>query len=90
MLYSLPSMHNSSPPPRRLVNRLRVARAERGWSQDELARRAGVTRQTVSSIETGQYGPSAVLAFVLAEQLGMPIDTLFRLEPTTPDAGEGG
>ncbi len=69
---------------RRLTNRLRVARAEHGWSQDELARRAGVTRQTVSSIETGQYVPSALLAFVLAEQLGVPVDALFRLEPASP------
>jgi len=83
-------MSHSPPPPRRLANRLRVARAERGWSQDDLARRAGVTRQTVSSIETGQYGPSALLAFVLAEQLGKRVDELFHLEPNVPDAGQGG
>ncbi len=71
-------------PARRLANRIRVARAEHGWSQDELARRAGVTRQTISSIETGQHVPSAQLAFVLAEQLGRPIDTLFYL---TTDEG---
>lgn len=88
--YIVPSMRNIPPPPRRLANRLRVARAERGWSQDDLARRAGVTRQTVSSIETGQYGPSALLAFVLAEQLGRRVDELFHLEPIAPDAGEGG
>jgi len=64
---------------RRLANRIRVARAELGWSQDDLARRAGVTRQTVSSIETGQYGPSALLAFVLAEELGKRVDELFFL-----------
>lgn len=73
-------------PTHRLANRLRIARAERGWSQDDLARRAGVTRQTVSSIETGQYVPSALLAFVLAERLGMPVDALFFLE----DDGAGG
>lgn len=64
---------------RKLENRLRVARAERGISQGELATLAGVTRQTISSIETGQYVPSALLAFVLAEQLGKRVDELFTL-----------
>ena len=63
----------------RLENRLRIARAERGLSQEQLAALAGVTRQTISSIETGQYVPSALLAFVLAERLGKPVDELFRL-----------
>jgi putative transcriptional regulator len=63
----------------RLVNRLKVARAERDLSQEELARLAGVTRQTISSIETGQYVPSALLAFVLAERLGKRVDELFTL-----------
>ena len=65
---------------RKLNNRLRVARAERNLSQDQLARLAGVTRQTISSIETGLYSPSALLAFTLAEQLGKPVDELFFLE----------
>lgn len=64
----------------RLGNRLRVARAEMNISQEELAHRAGVTRQTISSIETGQYGPSALLAFTLARQLGKPVEELFFLE----------
>lgn len=63
----------------RLANRLKVARAERDLSQEELARLAGVTRQTISSIETGQYTPSALLAFTLAERLGKPVDELFFL-----------
>jgi putative transcriptional regulator len=63
----------------RLENRLKVARAERGLSQGELANLAGVTRQTISSIETGQYVPSALLAFVLAERLGKRVDELFTL-----------
>lgn len=63
----------------RLENRLRVARAERGLSQEQLARLAGVTRQTVSSIETGQYVPSALLAFVLARRLGKRVEELFTL-----------
>ena len=63
-----------------LRNRVRVGRAERSMSQDELARAAGVSRQTISSIETGQYTPSALLAFRIARALGMPVDELFWLE----------
>lgn len=66
----------------RLANRLKVARAEHDLSQEELAKQAGVTRQTISSIEKGQYTPSALLAFVLARQLGKRIDELFYLEET--------
>ena len=64
----------------RLGNRLKVARAERGLSQDQLATLVGVTRQTISSIETGQYCPSALLAFLLARQMGLPVDELFFIE----------
>jgi DNA-binding XRE family transcriptional regulator len=64
----------------RLANRLRVARAERDLSQTELADAVGVSRQTISSIETGQYVPSALLAFRLAAALGVPVDTLFWIE----------
>ena len=64
----------------RLLNRLRVARAERDLSQEDLAQRAGVSRQTISSIETGQYTPSALLAFRLAQVLAVPVAELFWLE----------
>jgi putative transcriptional regulator len=64
----------------RLMNRLRVARAEHELSQMELARSVGVSRQTISSIETGQYCPSTVLAFRLAHVLGVRVDELFWLE----------
>jgi len=64
----------------RLGNRLRVARAELRLSQEQLAALAGVTRQTISSIENGQYGPSALLAFVLAKRLEKPVTELFFLE----------
>jgi putative transcriptional regulator len=64
----------------KLGNRLKVARAERSLSQERLAEIAGVTRQTISSIETGQYCPSALLAFTLAEKLGKRVDDLFFLE----------
>jgi len=54
-------------------------------SQAELARAVGVSRQTISSIETGQYCPSTVLALRLADTLTMPFDELFWLE----GAGDG-
>ena len=62
-----------------LKNRLKVARAEKNFSQEELANLVGVTRQTISSIETGQYCPSAVLAFQLARKLEKPVEELFFL-----------
>ena len=64
----------------RLLNRLRVARAERDLSQGELARSVAVSRQTISSIETGQYCPSTLLAFRLARVMGVRVDELFWLE----------
>ena len=64
----------------RLCNRLKVARAEKSLSQEQLALLAGVTRQTISSIETGQYNPSALLALVLARRLDKRIEELFFLE----------
>ena len=68
----------------RLQNRIRVARAELRLSQEELARRAGVTRQTISSIENGQYVPSALLAFTVARELGKPVTEVFYLEESAP------
>jgi Predicted transcriptional regulators len=67
----------------RLANRLRVARAERDLSQTELADAVGVSRQTISSIETGQYCPSALLAFRLAAVLAARVDELFWIEGGT-------
>jgi putative transcriptional regulator len=64
----------------RLGNRLKVARAEKNLSQEELAKLVSVTRQTISSIETGQYCPSALLAFLLSRQLGKRVEELFFLE----------
>lgn len=66
-----------------LRNRLRVARAEAELSQEQLAALVGVTRQTISAIETGLYCPSALLAFRLAEKLEKRVDELFFLEGET-------
>lgn len=65
---------------KRLENKLKVARAEKNLSQEELAALTGVSRQTISSIETRQYVPSAFLAFLIAEKLGKPVAELFFLE----------
>jgi putative transcriptional regulator len=64
----------------RLSNRLKVARAEKNVSQEELAKMVGVTRQTISSIETGQYCPSALLAFLLSRELEKKVEDLFYLQ----------
>ena len=60
-----------------LKTRLKVARAERGLSQGELARLVGVSRQTISSIETGQFNPTAKLALVLCIALDKKFEELF-------------
>lgn len=60
-----------------MTNRLRVLRAERGWSQRELAERLGVSRQTVNAIETGRYEPSLRLAFRVAALFGEPVEEIF-------------
>jgi putative transcriptional regulator len=61
-------------------NRLRVLRAERGWSQAELADRLEVSRQSVNAIETGKYDPSLPLAFRLARLFSMRIEEIFTDE----------
>ena len=63
-----------------MTNTLRVLRAERRWSQADLAERVGVSRQTVNAIETGKYDPSLPLAFSLARLFGKHIEELFEPE----------
>ncbi|PKP64870.1 MAG: transcriptional regulator [Alphaproteobacteria bacterium HGW-Alphaproteobacteria-7] len=58
-------------------NRLKVMRAERDWSQQDLAERLGVSRQSVNAIETGRYDPSLPLAFKIADVFGIPIEAIF-------------
>ena len=58
-------------------NRLRVLRAERGWSQADLAEKLDVSRQSVNAIETGKYDPSLPLAFKIARLFGKAIDQVF-------------
>ena len=60
-----------------MENRLRVLRAERGWSQAELAGHLDVSRQAVNAIETGKYDPSLPLAFKVARLFGLSIEDIF-------------
>jgi putative transcriptional regulator len=60
-----------------MENSLRVLRAERGWSQADLATRLEVSRQSVNAIETGKYDPSLPLAFRIAELFELPIEDVF-------------
>jgi putative transcriptional regulator len=61
-----------------MKNRLRVLRAEREWSQADLAVRLKVSRQTVNAIETGKYDPSLPLAFNIARLFEQPIEAIFE------------
>jgi putative transcriptional regulator len=63
-----------------MKNRLRVLRAERDWSQADLAQRLEVSRQSVNAIETGKFDPSLPLAFKLARLFEMPIEAIFSDE----------
>jgi len=58
-------------------NRLKVLRAERNWSQADLADQLGVSRQTVNALETGRYDPSLPLAFKIARTFGLAIEDIF-------------
>lgn len=60
-----------------MKNRLKVLRAERDWSQAELADRLSVSRQTVNAIETGKYDPSLPLAFRIGRLFGQPVEAIF-------------
>lgn len=62
-----------------LDNRLKVLRAERNWTQAELAARAGVTRKTINTIERGVFVPSTVLALRLARIFGVAVECIFTL-----------
>lgn len=61
-----------------MKNRLRVLRAERSWSQADLAKQLDVSRQTVNAIETGKYDPGLPLAFRIARLFGRSIESVFE------------
>lgn len=66
-----------------MENRVKDWREQAGWSQGELARRLGVSRQTVNAVETDKYDPSLPLALRMAKLFAVPVDQLFldRWEP---------
>lgn len=61
-------------------NRLKVLRAERDWSQSDLAEHLEVSRQSVNAIETGRYDPSLPLAFRIARLFAMPVEMIFHAD----------
>jgi putative transcriptional regulator len=68
-------------------NRLKVLRAERDWSQADLADKLNVSRQTINALETGKYDPSLILAFKIARLFEQPIEQIFR--PSDDDLARG-
>jgi len=60
-----------------MKNKLKVLRAERGWSQEELGKLVGVSRQAINAIERGKFDPSLPLAFNLADIFNLPIEQIF-------------
>ena len=62
-----------------MENKIRALRSEMGLSQEELARRCGVSRQTINAIENNKYDPTLGLAMRLARLLGAPVEEIFHL-----------
>ena len=62
-------------------NRLKVLRAERDWSQEVLAQKLNVSRQSINAIERGKYDPSLPLAFKIAHLFDLPIESIFEPSP---------
>ena len=67
-------------------NRLKVLRAERDWSQADLAHALGVSRQTINAIETGKYDPSLPLAMKMGRLFGHAVEAIFFLDERVPAA----
>lgn len=67
-----------------LRNTIKVHRAMKDWTQEELARRIGVTRKTVNTIENGVYVPSTVLALKMARVFGVAVEDVFQLAEPFP------
>ena len=71
-----------------LENRIRVFRAERRWSQAELARRIGVSRKTISTIEVGRFVPSTIIALLIAREFETSVEQVFWV--ADPSGRSGG
>ena len=63
-----------------MKNRIRVLRAEKGWSQAELAEKVGVSRNSINAVENGKFDPSLPLAFRIVELFGLRIEDVFLRE----------
>jgi putative transcriptional regulator len=72
--------------PAQVKNRIHVLRAERRWTQAELAERLNVSRQTVNALETEKYDPSLQLAFGISRLFDTPLDQIFLYEADEPPA----
>jgi putative transcriptional regulator len=73
-----------------MKNRVKELRARYDWTQEELARRVGITRQTVGLIEKGDYSPSVLLALKMARVFGVKVEDVFQLEAhEEPEEGVG-
>ena len=71
-----------------MKNRLKVLRAERDWSQQELAQRLDVSRQTINAIETEKYDPSLPLALKIGKLFGQCVEKIFTLEGVSSSEGD--
>lgn len=60
-----------------MKNRIKALRAERGWSQSDLAARVGVSRNSIGAVETGRFDPSLPLAFAISDAFGLSIEEIF-------------
>ncbi len=61
-----------------MKNRLKVLRAERGWTQEELGKRLGVSRQAINALETEKHDPSLDLAYRISIKFGLPVEQIFH------------
>jgi len=65
-----------------MKNTIKVERAKKNWTQEDLAAKIGVSRQSINSIETGKFIPSTVLALKMAKVFGTTVELIFQLEKT--------
>ncbi len=69
-----------------MINRVKAYREHQRWSQAELSKKIGVSRQTIIAIERGKFDPSLRVAFKLSQVLAVPLDMLFDPDPLPPNA----
>ena len=63
-----------------MKNTIKVERAKKNWTQEDLAKKIGISRQSINSIETGKFIPSTVLALKMAKVFGATVESIFQLE----------